>query len=216
MVDQVRLCRRARQVIVAADDQRIVQALAPFGTVCVMTRTDHASGTDRVAEVAAGLGDEIIVNVQGDEPEISPDTVDGLIGLLEESGADMVTAAAPFPPGADVADPNLVKVVVALDGRAVYFSRSVIPFRRDADSPPPAYLLHLGVYAYRREFLLQYAAWPPTPCERAEKLEQLRAIEHGRDMRVLTVSAVAHGIDTPAQYARFVERWRQRQQGWKG
>jgi len=208
VVDRVRLCRRARQIIVAADDQRIVRALEPFGTVCVLTRADHASGTDRVAEVASRLDDDIIVNVQGDEPEIDPATVDGLIELLEKSQADMATAATPLPRDAQAADPNLVKVVVAMDGRAMYFSRAAIPHRRDADGPAPAYLLHLGVYAYRRKFLLEYAAWPPSPCEQVEKLEQLRALEHGRCIQVLTVSAATHGIDTPEQYARFVQRWK--------
>lgn len=208
VVDQVRKCRRVRQIIVAADDQRIVHALEPFGTRCVLTDPNHASGTDRIAEVARGLDDDIMVNVQGDEPEIEPAIVDGLIARLEESTDEMATAATPFPAGADVANPNLVKVVRAADGRAMYFSRSVIPHQRDkSGGPPPAYYLHLGIYAYRRKFLLQYAAWPQTPCEQAEKLEQLRALENGRSMYVLLVERATHGIDTPEQYDDFVRRF---------
>jgi 3-deoxy-manno-octulosonate cytidylyltransferase (CMP-KDO synthetase) len=211
VVERVRTCARVRQVIVATDDERIVQALRPFETRCVMTSAAHQSGTDRIAEVARGLADEVIVNVQGDEPEIEPEVVDGLIGRLESNTEDMTTAATPFPAGADPADPNLVKVVLGLDGRALYFSRSRIPFLRDAtgDGEPP-YYLHLGIYAYRREFLLQFASWAPTPLEKAEKLEQLRALEHGRSIHVLKVRRATHGIDTPEQYAEFVSRYKRR------
>jgi 3-deoxy-manno-octulosonate cytidylyltransferase (CMP-KDO synthetase) len=210
VVDQALKCRRVARVIVATDDQRIVEALRPFGTDAVMTSPAHQSGTDRVAEVAQALTDAIIVNVQGDEPEIEPQVIDGLIELLERNpAADMATAVTPFPPGKDPADPNLVKCVLTLDGRALYFSRSPIPYPRDANSPEiPAYYLHLGIYAYRREFLLQYASWPPTPLELTEKLEQLRVLEHSREIRVLKVLRATNGIDTPEQYHEFVERCR--------
>ena len=180
-----------------------------------MTSVNHVSGTDRVAEVAKGLSDQIIVNVQGDEPEIEPQIVDELVGRLEKSGDEMATAATPFPVGADPANPNLVKVAMTLDGRAMYFSRSVIPHQRDAATNRPAYYLHLGIYAYRRDFLLQYTAWPPTPCELAEKLEQLRALEHGAAIHVVKVERASHGIDTAEQYADFVKRFlaRERQMG---
>ncbi|MCC6580025.1 MAG: 3-deoxy-manno-octulosonate cytidylyltransferase [Phycisphaeraceae bacterium] len=207
VVDQARRCRRVRQVMVATDDRRIVDALEPDGTVCAMTSVDHQSGTDRLAEVAAGLDDEIIVNVQGDEPEIEPGIIDDLVKRLEESDDDMATAATALPAGADPSDPNLVKVVMDADGRAIYFSRAPIPFYRDpGDAGAPAHYLHLGIYAYRRTFLLQFASWKPTPLERAEKLEQLRALEHGRSIFVLKVSRATHGIDTPEQYAEFVGR----------
>ena len=205
VVDQVKRCRHVREVIVATDDDRIVAALSPFETRCVMTSPSHPSGTDRVAEVARNLRDEIIVNVQGDEPEI----IDRLIERLETSSDDMATAATPFPAGADVANANLVKAVINRSGRAMYFSRLPIPFRRESsESPPPTYYLHLGIYAYRREFLLEYASLAPTPCESAEKLEQLRALEHGRSIYVLKVDRATHGIDTPEQYAAFVKRFR--------
>lgn len=207
VVDQVKKCSRVADVIVAADDQRIVDALRPFETRVVMTLPSHQSGTDRVAEVAGSLKSEIIVNVQGDEPEIEPGIVDELVRHLETSGDDMATAACEFPLGADVGDANLVKVVCDLKGRAMWFSRSVIPYRRERDSAEnAAYYLHLGIYAYRREFLLQFAGWAPTPLEKTEKLEQLRALEHGRSIYVLKVDRATHGIDTPQQYAAFVRR----------
>ena len=211
VVDRARLASRVRDVVVATDDERIVEALSPFGTRCVMTSPAHQSGTDRIAEVTRGLAEDVdvIVNVQGDEPEIEPGTIDALVARLESSDDDMATAATPFPAGGDVADPNLVKVVTSVDGRAIYFSRSPVPFWRDrAAGDEPTYYLHLGIYAYRRQFLLDFASWPPTPLERTEKLEQLRALEHGRSIYVLPVSRATHGIDTPEQYAEFVERTR--------
>jgi 3-deoxy-manno-octulosonate cytidylyltransferase (CMP-KDO synthetase) len=211
VVDQVRKCSRVRDVIVATDSVRIVEALRPFETRCVMTSTSHQSGTDRIAEVATGgLTSDIIVNVQGDEPEIEPEVVDALIECLESDAAfDMATAATPFPEAADPADPNLVKVAIASDGHAVYFSRAPIPFHRDRPAGVvAAYYLHLGIYAYRREFLLRFASWPPTPLELTEKLEQLRALEHGCSIYVLKVDRATHGVDTPEQYERFVQRHR--------
>ncbi len=209
VVECIRRCSRVRQTIVATDDRRIVEALRPFETHCVMTAASHASGTDRIAEVARNLDDDIIVNVQGDEPEIEPAIVDRLIERLQLSDDDMATAATVFPAGADPNDPNLVKVVTGLDGRAIYFSRSLIPHLRDQSSGNiAAYYLHLGIYAYRRSFLLDFASWKPTPLELTEKLEQLRALEHGRSIFVLKTSRATHGIDTPEQYAEFVERYR--------
>ncbi|HET6251546.1 MAG TPA: 3-deoxy-manno-octulosonate cytidylyltransferase [Tepidisphaeraceae bacterium] len=207
VVERVRLCAKVREVIVATDDARIVDALRPFNTRAVLTSPSHQSGTDRIAEVAATLRDEIIVNVQGDEPEIEPGVVDALITRLEENSEEMATAATPFPEGADPNDPNLVKVVIGLRGQAIYFSRSIIPFNRDATTALlQPYYLHLGIYAYRREFLLNFASWKPTPLEQTEKLEQLRALEHGRSIFVLKVDRATHGIDTPEQYAEFVRR----------
>lgn len=213
VVDRAKLATRPQGVIVATDDERIVAALHPFGTKCVMTSPAHQSGTDRIAEVARGLPAEIdiVVNVQGDEPEIEPATIDALVERLETTDDPMATAATPFPAGESVENPNLVKVAVGFDGRAIYFSRSAIPYVRDAESTKaarPAYHLHLGIYAYRREFLIQFAAWPPTPLELTEKLEQLRALEHGRPIHVVKVERSAHGIDTPEQYQAFVARHR--------
>jgi 3-deoxy-manno-octulosonate cytidylyltransferase (CMP-KDO synthetase) len=212
VVDQVRKCSRVSDVVIATDDRRIVDRLAPFGTRCVMTSPAHPSGTDRVAEAAGsrpGGDDDVIVNVQGDEPEIEPSTIDGLIERLETGREAMATAATPFPADLDVADPNLVKVVIDSHGKALYFSRAAIPFKRDSAAGDPAtYYLHQGVYAYTRRFLLEFAAWPPTNLERIEKLEQLRVLEHGRSIQVLLTRRVVHGIDTPQQYAEFVKRQR--------
>ena len=205
VVDQARKCKRVREVIVAADDQRIVDALRPFETKTIMTSPTHQSGTDRIAEVASGLNDDIIVNVQGDEPEIEPATIDALIERLQNSEDDMATAATAFAIGQNPADPNLVKVVTDINGRAIYFSRSPIPYFRDSQTSA-AYDLHLGIYAYRRKFLLEFASWKPTRLEQTEKLEQLRALEHGKSIFVLKVNRAVHGIYTPQQYADFVKR----------
>lgn len=207
VVDQVRKCRRVRQIFVAADDQRIVDALRPYETRCMLTSGDHQSGTDRIAEVARQLDDDIIVNVQADEPEIEPAVVDDLVQLLHSSQASMATVAVPFRRDADPANPNLVKVVIDPNGHAIYFSRSAIPYHRDS-SAAATYHLHVGIYAYRRAFLLRFAGWEPTPLEQAEKLEQLRAIEHREPIIVQKVDRATHGIDTPQQYATFVDRFR--------
>jgi 3-deoxy-manno-octulosonate cytidylyltransferase (CMP-KDO synthetase) len=209
VVDQVARCKRVKRTIVATDDRRIVEALQPFGTECVMTSVDHQSGTDRIAEVARTLDDDIIVNVQGDEPEIKPYMIDLLIGMLETSGEQMATAASRWPADAEPSDPNLVKVVVNARQEAMYFSRAQIPFPRDRESVAE-YLLHQGIYAYRREFLLKFASLPQTQLEKTEKLEQLRALENGHKIRVLIADRPVHGIDTPEQYKAFVERVRKR------
>jgi 3-deoxy-manno-octulosonate cytidylyltransferase (CMP-KDO synthetase) len=212
VVDQAKQCKLVREVIVATDDQRIVEALRPFETRCVMTSPDHQSGTDRVAEVARGLKDDIVVNVQGDEPEIEPQNIDSLVDRLRRSADDMATASAPFPAGADPNNANLVKVVTDLNGRALYFSRSAIPFHRDSTGRGgESYDLHLGIYAFRRDFLLKFAGWTPTRLEQAEKLEQLRALEHGGSIYVLKVNRATSGIDTPEQYTDFVKRYLNRE-----
>jgi 3-deoxy-manno-octulosonate cytidylyltransferase (CMP-KDO synthetase) len=233
VVDQAARARRVRQVIVATDDVRIVSALAPFGTQCVMTSPAHQSGTDRVAEAARQLSDDVIVNVQGDEPEIDPDVIDGLISRLQHHDDDMATAATQFTTWDDIANPNMVKVVTTLTGQAMYFSRSVIPMDRDnvfsnvflnashatgnatinttltdAEAGSLPWQLHLGIYAFRRDFLLQFSGWQPTRLEQIEKLEQLRALEHGKRIYVMNVARASHGIDTPEQYKAFLERSR--------
>lgn len=207
----------ARQVLVATDDARIVDSLRPFGTIAVMTSPEHPSGTDRVAEVARGLDDQIIVNVQGDEPEIEPATIDALIRLLQQdSTLQMATAVTRFPAGEPVTNPNLVKCVRGVNGRAIYFSRAAVPFHRDAGSQAnvavPDYFLHLGIYAYRREFVLKLATLAPTPLEQAEKLEQLRVLEHGYSIGTVEVERAVHGIDTPEQYDDFVKRYSEKRE----
>jgi 3-deoxy-manno-octulosonate cytidylyltransferase (CMP-KDO synthetase) len=222
VVEQVRRTRNVVRIIVATDDARIADAVASFGGEAMMTRADHPNGTARIAEVVAELerqqaqtkvGEpaadlpDIIVNVQGDEPEIEPGVIDQLVeGLAHDRDAPMATLASPFAPGEDPADPNIVKLVVDQHGRAMYFSRSVIPL--DRDRAGARLLKHPGLYAYRRRFLPTYLALPATPLEQAEKLEQLRALEHGHRIAVIRVRTAHHGIDTPEQYAAFVERYR--------
>jgi 3-deoxy-manno-octulosonate cytidylyltransferase (CMP-KDO synthetase) len=209
VVERVKQAKRIRNVIVATDDHRIVEAVKPFGTIVTITSPRHQSGTDRIWEVVREWPGELIVNVQGDEPEIEPETIDRLVDRMESSDDDMATAATPFPAGADPNDPNLVKVVIQEDGHALYFSRARIPFRRDGESKDnAAYHLHLGIYAYRWDFLLDFSKWEPSSLEKTEKLEQLRALEHGRSIYVIKVDRPTHGIDTPEQYAAFVKRYK--------
>lgn len=184
-------------VIVATDDTRILQAAFSFGAEVALTSVKHPSGTDRIAEVAKKLSATgILLNVQGDEPFLDPRLAAKLINALEsDPRAQMATAACPLDP-ADADNPNAVKVVCDLGGNALYFSRSPIPCDRDGDSCP-ARLRHIGIYAYRRPFLLDFVKWKQTPLEKSEKLEQLRALEHGARIRVLTTKAVGPGIDTP-------------------
>jgi len=214
--ERVAQARIIARTVVATDDRRIAKAVRSFGGEVVITRADHPSGTDRVAEVAAGLDCDLVVNVQGDEPEIEPGFVDLLVELLAaDTACPVATLACPFSkvPGAEPADPAAVKVVVDRRGRALYFSRSLIPHCRvDADPATGAVepLLHLGIYAYRRSFLLELASLPPAPLEQTEHLEQLRVLEHGREMAVAVVDRAAVGIDTPQDYAAFVRRFRQK------
>ena len=198
----------AGRVIVATDDERILRAVEAFGGEARMTSRDHHSGTDRIAEVAAAVDAPIIVNVQGDEPEVEPEQVEQVIRLLAEDDlAVMGTLAYPIESEAAWRDPNAVKVVVDHQHYALYFSRSPIPFVRDsrdwmADTPAPP-LRHMGIYSYRREFLLRYAALPPSTLERAEKLEQLRALQAGCRIKVGITPNAPAGIDTPED----LERW---------
>jgi 3-deoxy-manno-octulosonate cytidylyltransferase (CMP-KDO synthetase) len=210
--EQVSKAKRLSSVIVATDDERIAEAVASFGGQARMTRPEHPSGTDRVAEVAASLDTEIILNIQGDEPEIEPAAIDQLVGLLEGPGAaPIATLACPFPADADPADPNTVKVVFDQRGRALYFSRAPIPYPRDTAgriSDPCAFRLHIGIYGYHRETLLQLAGLKPSPLEQVEKLEQLRFLENGFPIAVGLVDRAAVGIDTPDDYSAFVARVR--------
>jgi len=175
-----------------------------------MTRADHPSGSDRMAEVASRLPAEIdvLVNLQGDEPEMDPDAVVRLLSLLDEAEADLATLAWPIRDAADFANPNLVKVVLGAAGEALYFSRSPIPFDRDgAGATPHLGLGHLGLYAYRRSALARFVALPPGRLERLEKLEQLRALENGMRIRVgVLPGRPPKGVDTEEDYREFVRR----------
>jgi 3-deoxy-manno-octulosonate cytidylyltransferase (CMP-KDO synthetase) len=202
-------CRRAQTVVVATDDSRIAAAVESFGGRCVMTRRDHPSGTDRVAEVARTLDADVFVNLQGDEPQIEPATLDLLPDLLAtDAEAVMATLAAPIPAEDAYLDPNCVKLVRDGRGRALYFSRSPIPFVRDGRpdfaARPVRFLQHVGLYAYRRDFLLELATRPPADLEQAEQLEQLRVLAWGRPIQVGVVPHTARGVDTFDDYQRFV------------
>ena len=202
--EQVRQAELVDRIIIATDDQRIVEAAQRFGAEVVLTRTDHPNGTSRIAEAASEITSELIVNVQGDEPQIEPDLIDLAIQTLQDNpSCVMSTLASPFAADEDPSDPNIVKVVVDADGRALSFSRSVKP--SDSGGQETAPLKHVGLYVYRRDFLLKYVTLPATPLEQAETLEQLRALEHGYDIAVAIANVTSHGIDTPQQYEDFVQ-----------
>jgi 3-deoxy-manno-octulosonate cytidylyltransferase (CMP-KDO synthetase) len=209
VVERCRLAPSLADVIVATDDTRIAAAARPFCRV-EMTRPDHPSGTDRIAEVAARLACDAVVNIQGDEPLMDPAVIDAVVAALAES--EMSTAAAPLREPAEYDNPNVVKVVVSAAGRALYFSRRAIPYLREAAARPVdeqlaafPFLKHLGIYGYRRETLLRLVRFPVSPLEAAEKLEQLRALEHGIAIAVARVAYAGVGVDVPDDVAR-VER----------
>lgn len=200
-------CSRLDDLLIATDDERIFAAAEAFGARAVMTSSEHPTGTDRIAEAIRSLPDTThVVNIQGDEPLIDPELIDELAATMAaEPELDMATAANPLDPAdPNVNDPNVVKVVTALDGRALYFSRSPLPFFRNPVDGLPV-LRHKGIYAYRRSFLERFVTWPPSPLEQAESLEQLRALENGASIKVLTTTDTSPGVDTPAQ-ALEIER----------
>jgi len=193
------------RVIIATDDTRILETAFSFGAEVALTSPKHPSGTDRIAEVAKNLRTTgILLNVQGDEPFLDPRLAARLINALRaDPRLQMATAACPLEPG-EAENPNAVKVVCDVEGNALYFSRSAIPFDRDGDVHPIR-LRHLGIYAYRRSFLLDFVKRKQTPLEKTEKLEQLRALENGARIRVLTTRDVGPGVDTPED-ARIAEK----------
>lgn len=210
--------RRAGTVLVATDDTRIEAAVRSFGGRVAMTRADHPSGTDRVAEAAAYVDADVIVNLQGDEPQIEPDALDFVVDLLaRQPTAVMSTLATPLRTLEQYRNPNCVKVVIGEGGQALYFSRSPIPHVRDGEPDftqlPFQFFQHLGLYAYRRGFLEQLTRLPPTSLEQIEKLEQLRVLSHGQRIQVGVVPTAHAGIDTPEDYRRFVEAERARGEG---
>ncbi len=200
-------CGKARSidsVVIATDDMRIADAAFSWGAEVSLTSPKHRSGTDRIAEVAARAKEfAFIVNVQGDEPLVEPRTIDRLVAKLRSDHAvQIVTAAHPFAKLADVESPNQVKVVIDANGRALYFSRAAIPFVRGS-ATPARFLRHQGIYGFRRDALLQFVKWKPSPLELAESLEQLRALENGVTLHVLVTKQGSAGIDTPADAAEL-------------
>lgn len=221
----VRVCERARaaqnvsRVLVATDDERIRDAVRSAGYEAMLTSAEHASGSDRLAEAAAALGEsfDLVVNVQGDEPQLSPRTIERAVAALQaDADAACATTCEAIGDASDVLSPDVVKVVSDARGYAVYFSRSPIPYPREAvrqfgslaaalevePSLLAGFRKHTGLYVYRRAFLLEYAGWPQSALERAESLEQLRMLEHGAQIRVVETTDPSIGVDTPADLER--------------
>ena len=189
--------RYLTSLVIATDDERIRSAAQAFSARVVMTRSDHVSGTDRVAEVASASNTSLVVNIQADEPAMDPNAIDiAILGLIDNPDAPMATLKKRIERPADVSDPNVVKVVTDSRGMAIYFSRSPIPFVRETGEPA-ALFKHIGLYVYQREFLLGYPDLPVGPLERAERLEQLRALENGFDIYVGETEYDSIGVDTP-------------------
>ena len=211
VASQASRAKHIERVIVATDDQRIIDAVVADGFEAVLTSSDHASGTDRIAEVAAKIDAEFVVNVQGDEPLIAPESIERAVAtLVAHPTAGIVTTWEPIAEPADVLNPDLVKIVVDSEGRAVYFSRAPVPWPRDAVREHGtlenalleelellrSFRKHTGLYIYRREVLLQFTKWPQSVLERQESLEQLRALEHGVEIRAIEASTPSIGVDT--------------------
>jgi len=205
--EKAKLAKTASRVIVATDDERILKAVEAFGGEARMTRSDHRTGTERIAEVAAHTEGDVFVNVQGDEPLLDPASVDTAVGaLVEDPPATIATVAVPIRTPADIMDPNIVKTVLDFDGNALYFSRAPIPWVRDTGGHVQArHLKHLGLYVFQRDALLEYPTLPQGELERIEQLEQLRWMENGWKIRVAEVEHDAVSVDVPADVARVEE-----------
>ena len=202
------------KVLVATDDKRIYDAVRGFGGEAVMTSADHPTGTDRLAEVARGLHCDLVVNVQGDEPLIDPEMVsEALAPLMADPSIPMGTLKSLIGDERELHDPAVVKVVTDRNDFALYFSRSPIPFVRDGGGEGTRHYRHVGLYVYNREFLLQYARMAPTPLECAEKLEQLRALENGHRIKVVTTRHETHGVDRPEDLEKVKEILKERSKG---
>jgi 3-deoxy-manno-octulosonate cytidylyltransferase (CMP-KDO synthetase) len=197
--------RYITSTVIATDDERIAEVARNFGARVRMTRSDHLSGTDRVAEVASAENCDIVVNIQGDEPLIDPDAIDAaILPMVHDTDIQMATLKKKIVDTREIADPNVVKVVTDLAGDAIYFSRLPIPYYRDSSDAARRvpYYKHIGIYLYQRDFLLGYSALPVGPLEEAERLEQLRALENGLKIRVTETDYESLGVDTPQDLER--------------
>jgi 3-deoxy-manno-octulosonate cytidylyltransferase (CMP-KDO synthetase) len=205
--ERARLAKAAGRVIVATDDDRVLKTVEGFGGEARMTRTDHRTGTERIAEVAAHVEGKVFVNVQGDEPLLDPGAVDcAIAALLEEPPAAISTVAVPIRTPADIMDPNVVKTVLDFDENALYFSRAPVPWVRDSAHKTHArHLKHLGLYVFEREALLEYPTLPQGELERLEQLEQLRWLENGWKIRVAQVEHDAISVDVPEDVERVAK-----------
>jgi 3-deoxy-manno-octulosonate cytidylyltransferase (CMP-KDO synthetase) len=204
--ERASMARYLSGVVIATDDETIAGTARLFGAPVRMTRRDHPSGTDRVAEVAASSDATTIVNIQGDEPLIDPAAIDAAVLAIQEGDAPMATLKRRISNRADLQNPNVVKVVTAATGDAIYFSRCPIPFHREAAG---VYFQHVGLYVYQRDFLLRYSDLPIGPLETAEKLEQLRALENGYRIRVALTEYESVGVDTPEDLDRVNSLFRE-------
>jgi 3-deoxy-manno-octulosonate cytidylyltransferase (CMP-KDO synthetase) len=197
--------RYITRLTIATDDERIAAAARRFGAPVTMTRSDHSTGTDRVAEVASADAAELIVNIQGDEPLIDPEAIDAaILSVLDDECAQMGTLKKRIDDPREVANPNVVKVVTDFQGKAIYFSRLPVPYVReqDAEASRLVRFKHIGLYVYRRDLLMSYSDLPVGPLERAERLEQLRALENGYSIRVVETDYESLGVDTPEDFDR--------------
>lgn len=201
--ERAKMAQFLREVVVATDDHRIADEVRSFGGLVRMTSSEHPSGTDRLAEIASVDTADLYVNIQGDEPLIDPGAIDAaILAMNEDEGVAMGTLKKQMTNPEDVRNPNVVKVVTNLANDAIYFSRSPIPYERDGPSGAPLYFKHIGLYVYRREFLLSYPDLRVGPLEKAERLEQLRALENGFRIRVVATEYDSLGVDTPADLER--------------
>ncbi len=208
--ERARLARLPEEVIIAADHAKILEAAKSFDAPCILTSPKHKSGTDRIAEAVAKIGADIVVNLQADEPEINPQSIDYVADLLVKNpDVPMSTLAAEFENKKQIANSNIVKVIIDAFGRAIYFSRAAIPYDRENNGigETGRYLRHIGIYAYRKDFLLKFTKLPQSQLEKTEKLEQLRAIENGHTILVGKTKHTGDGIDTKDQYQQFVKRY---------
>jgi 3-deoxy-manno-octulosonate cytidylyltransferase (CMP-KDO synthetase) len=211
--ERARESRHATRVLVATEDERIKVAVEKAGGEAILTRADHRTGTDRVAEVAAHVTADIYINVQGDEPLIDPGTIDGVAAaMLEDESVQLCTPCSAITQKNDIMDPNVVKVVLDFDGNGLYFSRAPIPWVRDTGTSVAArHWKHIGIYGYRRETLLEFPTLPPGELERIEQLEQLRWLENGFHMRVVETEYDPVSVDVPADVERVEKILRERE-----
>ncbi|MGH9697069.1 MAG: 3-deoxy-manno-octulosonate cytidylyltransferase, partial [Bryobacteraceae bacterium] len=201
--ERANMSRYLSDVLVATDDERIANAVHKFGGRVRMTRADHPTGTDRLAEIASSEDAALYVNIQGDEPLIDPEAIDAAILTVHgDDAVDMGTLKKQIADPTDIVNTNVVKVVTNLLGDAIYFSRCPIPYERDGQTGVPVYFKHIGLYVYRREFLLRYPDLAVGPLEQAERLEQLRALENGYRIRVAATDYESLGVDTPEDLER--------------
>jgi 3-deoxy-manno-octulosonate cytidylyltransferase (CMP-KDO synthetase) len=209
-----RKARRATRVLVATEDERIKAAVEKAGGEAILTRADHRTGTDRVAEVAAHIAADIYINVQGDEPLIDPVTIDAVAAaMLDDESVQLCTPCSAITQKQDIMDPNVVKVVLDFDGKGLYFSRAPIPWVRDTGTTVAArHWKHIGIYGYRRDTLLEFPTLPPGELERIEQLEQLRWLENGFHMQVVESEYDPVSVDVPADVERVEKILREREE----